>query len=290
MELLTPLHFKNYELLDCGNFQKLERFGDFITARPEPQAVWQKKWSDAEWKSKAHAIFEQRGSHQGEWITKKDMPDNWKINYNYNGLNINLKLALTQFKHIGIFPEQAANWDYIFECVKTLKAHTPKVLNLFAYTGGATLAAKAAGADVVHVDSIKQVINWANENMEMSNLNDVRWTLEDAGKYVQREVRRLKKYQGIMLDPPAYGLGTKGERWKLEDMIDGLLADCKKILDPEDHFFILNTYSLGFSSLIIENLLSYHFPKAGNLKFGELYLHASTGSKLPLGVFGRFKS
>jgi 23S rRNA (cytosine1962-C5)-methyltransferase len=290
MLLLTPQHFKDYELLDCGNFRKLERFGEYITARPEPQAVWQKKWSDAEWKSKAHAIFEQSGSHKGEWLTKPEMPDHWKLNYNHNGLNINLKLALTQFKHLGVFPEQAANWDYIYESVKGLKTAAPKVMNLFAYTGAATLAAKAAGADVVHVDSVKQVVNWANENMVLSKLNDVRWTVEDAGKYVQREVRRMKKYQGIILDPPAYGIGSKGERWKLEDMIDDLLGDCKKILDPEDHFFILNTYSLGFSSLIIENLLNHHFPKAANLKFGELYLQATTGCKLPLGVFGRFRS
>ncbi len=290
MLLLTPEHFKEYELLDCGNFQKLERFGNFITSRPEPQAVWQKSWSESEWKSKAHAIFEQSGSHKGEWLTKPEMPDHWKINYNHAGLNISLKLALTQFKHLGIFPEQAANWDYIYESVKGLKNPMPKVLNLFAYTGGATLAAKAAGADVVHVDSIKQVVNWAHENMDLSKLSDVRWTVEDAGKYVQREVRRLKKYQGILLDPPAYGLGTKGERWKLEDMIDEMLGDCKKILDPEDHFFILNTYSLGFSSLIIENLLNHHFPKANHLNYGELYLKASSGTKLPLGVFGRFRS
>jgi 23S rRNA (cytosine1962-C5)-methyltransferase len=290
MLLLTPKHFSDYELIDCGDFEKLERFGEFVTSRPEPQAVWSKRLSEEEWKSQANAVFKQTASHQGEWHVKGKMPEQWNLKYQHGDLDINFKLALTQFKHIGIFPEQASNWDFIFESVKQLKSPMPKVLNLFAYTGGASLAAKAAGADVVHVDSMKQVVNWANENMLLSRLSDIRWTVEDAAKYVQREVRRLKKYQGIILDPPAYGIGAKGERWKLEDMVNDLLADCKKILDSEDHFFLINTYSLGFSSLIIENMLAYHFPDAQNTESGELFLQAGTGYKLPLGVFGRFRS
>ncbi len=288
MQLLTPKHFRDYELLDCGQFEKLERFGKYVTRRPEPQAVWQKTWDEATWKEKTDAEFRQTGSHKGEWVTKRGMPEHWNLSYSHHDLNITFRLALTQFKHVGIFPEQAANWDYIYENVKGMRTEVPKVLNLFAYTGGASLAARCAGADVVHVDSIRQVVNWAGENMQLSGLSDIRWTVEDAVKYVQREVRRLKKYQGIMLDPPAYGIGTKGERWKLEDMIDALLTDCKKILDPEEHFFILNTYSLGFSSLIIENLLKHHFPEVRKPETGEIYLQAKTGSKLPLGVFGRF--
>lgn len=166
-----------------------------------------------------------------------------------------------------------------------MKTPNPKILNLFAYTGGASLAAKAAGADVIHLDSVKQVVTWANANMELSNLNDIRWIVEDAMAFVKKEVRRGKKYNGIILDPPAYGHGTEGQKWKLEDMISEMLHNVMDLLE-EERFLILNTYSLGFSSLIVENLLG----KQKNLQSGELYLQSRTGFKLPLGVFGRFFS
>jgi 23S rRNA (cytosine1962-C5)-methyltransferase len=193
------------------------------------------------------------------------------------------RLALTSFKHVGIFPEQASNWDYIFQSVRSFKTIQPKVLNLFAYTGGASLAAKAAGADVIHLDSVKQVVTWANANMELSGLKDIRWIVEDAMTFVKKEMRRGKKYNGIILDPPAYGHGTEGQRWKLEDMISEMMSNVLSLLDPEENFLLLNTYSLGFSSLIVENLLS-GLPQ---LETGELFLQAKTGYRLPLGVFGR---
>lgn len=290
MLLLHPLYWTDYELLDCGNFEKLERFGEFVTIRPEPQAVWDKVWSDTEWKKQAHVIFTQKSSSSGEWKKVKNMPDQWIIRYPIQALkqsqSINLRLGLTSFKHVGVFPEQAVNWEYIATSIKKLKTEQPKFLNLFAYTGAASLAAKAAGADVYHVDSIKQVVSWARENMEKSKLSDIRWVVEDALKFVKREIKRGNKYQGIILDPPAFGHGPNGEKWKLEDSINEMMKGVLDLLDEKEHFLILNAYSLGFSSIIIENLLK---EKGGeHLETGELFLQAKSGIKLPLGVFGRF--
>jgi 23S rRNA (cytosine1962-C5)-methyltransferase len=290
MQLLTPQNFTDYELIDVGNFEKLERFGQYITIRPEPQAVWDKTLSNSEWEKRAHIKFIPRSSSSGEWKKLKQMPDQWQIKYTINNSEafIKFRLGLTAFKHVGIFPEQASNWDYIFETVKKMNTPQPKVLNLFAYTGGASLAAKAAGADVTHVDSIKQVVTWSKENMDISALDNIRWVVEDALKFVKREEKRGNKYNGIILDPPAFGHGPNGEKWKLEDNINEMIKGVLNLLDDKEHFLILNAYSLGFSSLIIENLLKV---KAGeNLNVGELYLQATEGNKLPLGVFGRWKN
>ncbi len=287
MELLTPLHWKDYELLDCGDFEKLERFGKYITIRPEPQAVWPRVWPESEWKKQAHIRFVPKNSNSGDWVKLKSMPDQWQIRYELpNHNDIVFRLGLTSFKHVGVFPEQAANWDYIVQSIKSMKQSKPKVLNLFAYTGGASLAAAAAGAEVTHVDSIKQVVTWANENMQLSELNNIRWMVEDALKFAQREERRGNKYNGIILDPPAFGHGPKGEKWKLEDNLAEMMKNVLRILDEKEHFLILNAYSLGLSALVIENLLK---ATAGDrLMIGELYLQAKSGVKLPLGVFGRF--
>lgn len=286
ISLQAPTHWKAYQLLDVGNFEKLERFGDYVLIRPEPQAVWSPALSQSEWEKLAHARFVPFNSSSGNWQKFKPMPDNWEINYQEPHFALRFRLALTAFKHIGIFPEQANNWAFIFDAVQQLKNHKPpKVLNLFAYTGGASLAAKAAGADVIHLDSVKQVVSWAKQNMELSKLDNIRWLVEDARKFVQRELKRGNTYNGILLDPPAYGLGPNGERWKLENQINELLADVSKILAPQ-HFLVLNTYSLGFSSLILHNLIEQHFSKA-KPQIGELYLHANSGKILPLGVFSR---
>jgi len=288
IETLTPTAWKDYELIDCGDFEKLERFGNYVLIRPEPQAIWGKGLAESEWQRLHHIKFKGRSATTGEWVKKNDqIPDRWRINYKTKDLDLTFRLGLTSFKHVGIFPEQAANWDFIAEKLGKMKTETPKFLNLFAYTGGASLAAKAAGADTTHVDSIKQVINWANENQEISKLDGIRWTVEDALKYVKREVKRGKKYNGIILDPPAYGNGPNGEKWKLEDQLLEIMNDISHLLDEEEHFLILNTYSLGFSSLIVENLLENVFPKGKNLQTGELFLKASSGYKLPLGVFGK---
>jgi len=291
ISLLTPTHWKDYELIDCGDFEKLERFGNLVLSRPEPQAVWKKTLSDQEWKKLTHIKFKGRSATSGEWLkTSAHLPDRWNVEYKNEEVKINLRLGLTSFKHVGVFPEQAVNWDYISSSIKRFKNPKPKVLNLFAYTGAASLIAKAAGADTTHVDSIKQVVNWANENQELSGLKDVRWVVEDALKFVQRELKRGKKYNGIILDPPAFGHGPNGEKWKLEDHIQEMMHDVVQLLDEEEHFLILNTYSLGFSSVIVENLIKTSFPQVQNLETGELYLQATSGIKLPLGVFGKFNS
>lgn len=295
MKLLTPLHWKDYELLDSGHYRKLERFGSFILSRPEPQAVWDPSLSDSEWEKMAHATFRKdKGSNltseKGEWVEKPGMKHQWQIGYQHGGLDIKFRLGLSGFKHVGIFPEQASNWDYIYEKVKALPVEKPKVLNLFAYTGGASLAANAAGAEVVHVDSVKQVITWARENMEVSQLDNIRWMVEDAMKFVQREVRRGNKYHGIILDPPAYGRGPNGEKWVIEEQLNDMLKQCQQLLHPEHHFYILNLYAIGFSSLIVETLISTIHGKVKNPEYGELYLKDKYNKKLPLGIFGRFST
>lgn len=290
IQLCTPVYWKDYELLDCGDFEKLERFGELILIRPEPQAVWKKNWSEEDWVRQHHIRFKGRSATSGDWVKKNSrLPDRWKISYQNLNAEINLRLGLTSFKHVGVFPEQAVNWDYIADTISKFRKPQPKVLNLFAYTGAASLIARSAGADVTHVDSIKQVVTWANENQELSGLKDIRWVVEDALKFVKRELKRGNLYQGIILDPPAYGHGPKGEKWKLEDHIQEMMSDVVGLLDPEEHFLILNTYSMGFSSVIIENLVRSSYPKVENLEIGELFLQARAGSKLPLGVFGKFR-
>jgi 23S rRNA (cytosine1962-C5)-methyltransferase len=185
---------------------------------------------------------------------------------------------------VGVFPEQAVNWDYIQDSIQRMTVDKPKFLNLFAYTGGASLAACASGAEVTHVDSIRQVVSWANENMQLSDLDNIRWMVDDALKFVKKEQRRGNKYHGIILDPPAYGHGPNGEKWKLEEQINEMVHAVTDLLHEKEHFLILNAYSLGFSSLILKNLFSHTGSK---LEVGELYLSGKFGTTLPLGVFGR---
>ena len=236
----------------------------------------------------ADITFKQRVSHNGEWINPKNNPSKWQIEYKHKQAKILFNLSLTSFKHVGIFPEQAANWDYIIENIKKVKGEQARFLNLFAYTGGASIAAKAAGADVTHVDSVKQVVSWSRQNMESSGLTDIRWVVEDALKFVKREVKRGKTYHGIILDPPAYGIGANGERWQLEQQINEMLGDVNQILDKKQHFLILNVYSLGLSALLVEGLVKTNFPQSTELENGELYLQAQSGIKLPLGILARY--
>ncbi len=290
IQTLTPEHWKNYKLLDSGNFEKLEQFGKYILSRPEPQAAWDKSMPEEEWERLSHAVFkrDKNSQEKGLWHNKSRMPERWMLHYKTGQLDLTFKLALSSFKHVGIFPEQAANWEFIYERVKAMPIQQPQVLNLFAYTGGASLAAKAAGADISHVDSVKQVVSWSRENMELSHLDNIRWVVEDAMKFVKREVRRGKKYNGLILDPPAYGRGPEGEKWVLEEQINEMLKLCSELLDPEHHFFIINLYSLGFSTLITENLIKCSFGRVLNPEMGELYLEDSFHKKLPLGTYYRF--
>ena len=289
--LLRPLPtWADYELIDSGNFKKLERFGAYILDRPEPQALWSPALSDAEWRRLAHAAFDRKGTNtdEGSWQQRPEMPDQWWMSYKMGKTDLQFRLGLTAFKHVGIFPEQADNWHYSQAAIAKLPPNA-KVLNLFAYTGGASLAAAAAGADVTHLDAVKPVVSWARQNMEQSQLKDIRWVVEDALKFAQREAKRGRTYQGIILDPPAYGRGPDGEKWVMERNIAELMAACAQIVDPAGHFIILNLYSLGYSSLLADNLLAQYFGRfATQREAGELYIADRANRRLPLGVFGRY--
>lgn len=282
----TPAAWTDYELIDSGDGQKLERFGQWIIARPEPQALWRPTLTD--WSSRANATFEKspKSDERGEWRLDNRMPEQWNISYR----DLNFRLGLTAFKHLGIFPEQAANWDYISQAIAQIGG-TPSVLNLFAYTGGATLAAAMAGAEVTHVDSVKQVVNWSKENLELTNpgANNVRWIVDDALKFVQREVRRGKRYNGIILDPPSYGRGPDGEKWVLEENIYEMLKCCSELLVDKGGFVVLNLYSMGLSAVLARTLMRQLFGEAAAEQMGELYVEDSFGKQLPLGVFYRME-
>ena len=293
----------DYQLLDSGNYQKLERFGQIVMARPEPKALWDKSMSDADWARMCHtrfvpgAGFAKAGKEDsGTWERLKKMEDQWYIRYN-GSPKFRLRLGLTSFKHVGVFPEQAPNWEYIYEHTSALVAKAkaanrpaPRVLNLFAYTGAASLAAKCAGADVTHLDSVRQVVTWARGNMEESRLDGIRWVVEDALKFAKRELKRGNKYQGIILDPPAYGHGPDGEKWKLDELLFDLLKTVAGILEPKDSFMVLNLYSNGYSATLGETLVKQAFglsAQTDGLESGELALMDNFGKALPLSIFVR---
>ena len=290
-EALIP-RFPDYELIDSGDFEKLERFGRYVVRRPEPQAIWRRSLTEQEWRRLADASFlrDGRSEERGEWRLRAGMPSRWTVDYAYEGMRLRMRLGLTSFKHVGLFPEQAANWNFIYDnCVRMrAEERTPKVLNLFAYTGGATLAARAAGADTTHVDSVKQVVTWARENMEQSGLEGVRWIVEDALKFVQREVRRGNRYNGIILDPPAYGRGANGEKWILEDNIGERLECCARLLEPCGAFLVLNLYSMGLSATLASTAVRQAFGTPFEEQFGELCFDDRAGKRLPLGTYCRF--
>lgn len=292
MKLITPSAWDDYELIDSGNFEKLERFGPYFILRPEPQAIWNASLPTDEWERMATAWFkkEKNDPEKGRWMLRKDMPEQWIIQYQYKTMNISMRLGLTAFRHIGVFPEQAENWNYIYDLVSVMDRPQPKVLNLFAYTGGASLAACTAGAEVIHVDSVKPVINWARENMETSGLKGIHWVVEDALKFVRREVRRGSMYNGIILDPPAYGRGPDGEKWILEENLNELIQLCAMILLPSKSFLLVNLYSMGFSALVLENLVNSYFPAKIEKESGEIFLADKYEKRLPLGTFLRFRN
>ncbi len=291
-ELLFP-GWEEYELIDCGDFEKLERYGRYVLRRPEPQAMWRKSLSEQEWSARADAVFSRDASSEerGRWQLSPKMPDRWVVGYDCRGSRLRMRLGLTSFKHVGLFPEQAANWDFIHDTVSELSEElgdvAPRVLNLFAYTGGATLAARAAGAEVTHLDAVKQVVGWAGENLAASGMEGVRWIVDDALKFVRREVKRGRKYNGIILDPPAYGRGPDGEKWVLERNICELLECCAAILEPGNSFLVLNLYSMGLSATLARSAVGRVLPQPAAEQFGELCMEDSCGKILPLGVYYR---
>ena len=289
---LTP-NILDYELLDTGDGEKLERFGKYVVRRPEPQAIWHKSLKESEWlKADASFLRDAKSEERGEWRLKPTMPSRWNVAFDYKSMHLRMRLALTSFKHVGIFPEQAANWMFIYDTIEELKAkgiERPKVLNLFAYTGGATLAARAAGGDVTHVDSVKQVVTWSRENMEQSGLDGVRWIVEDATKFVEREVRRGNKYHAILLDPPAYGRGANGEKWVLEDDICNMLECCAALLEKENAFLVFNLYSMGLSAMLARTAVHQAFGVPQSEQMGELYFEDKSHKQIPFGTYYRFR-
>lgn len=296
MKLLSPSSWKDYELIDSGDFEKLERFGDYTLIRPEPQALWQKVLSDQEWKKLATARFAREQSDnfrftdevKGGWKRNQGMPESWQINYRYNDLNLTLRLALTGFGHVGIFPEQGENWNFIYDTIHSWKTNKPKVLNLFAYTGAASVVARQAGADVTHVDASRPGLNWANQNMQLNHLTDIRWVYEDAVKFVKREVKRGNRYNGIIMDPPPYGRGPDGEKWTLQDKLNELISLSSQMLEKKDSFFILSMYAVGLSAIVGLNVVTTHF-EISDPEYGEFFLRSKNGKDLPMGTFLRFK-
>ncbi len=294
MNLIHPSSWKDYELLDSGNFEKLERFGKVTLIRPEPQAIWQPVLSHDEWKQKAHVHFtrEQKDNFRfgeevkGGWKKLKPVDDSWQVSYQYGSLNLTLRLALTSFGHVGVFPEQGSNWNFIYDTVTSWKK-PGRVLNLFAYTGAASVVARAAGADVTHVDASRPGLNWANQNMQLNNLKDIRWVYEDALKFVKREAKRGNKYNGIIMDPPPYGRGPEGEKWTLQEKLNELVYLASQLLAPTPSFFILSMYAVGLSSLVGLNVIKTHFSST-NPEYGEFFLKSRTGRDLPMGTFLRF--
>ena len=298
--------WKDYELVDSGSFEKLERFGSYYLARPEPKALWDKTLPESEWQRLTHtrftpgAGFGKAGKEDsGTWNRLRKMDDQWYISYKglQGGPDFRLRLGLTSFKHVGVFPEQARTWEFIYRNSRELVlkarnegAPVPKVLNLFAYTGAASLAARAAGADVTHLDSVRQVVTWARGNMENSAMDNIRWVVEDALKFARREARRGNLYQGIILDPPAYGHGPDGEKWKLDECLFDMLRQVSSILAPKDSFLVLNLYSNGYSAVLGETLVRQAFGGSGmQTESGELVLEDRFGKKLPLSVVVRMR-
>lgn len=264
--------WEDYELLDAGGGKKLERWGEIITIRPELQAYFKSEWSFGEWKQKAHFEFESAtGKNSGKWKKlKQNAPENWIIEWD----SLSANLELTKFKHLGMFPEQASNWEFIQENLSADK----RFLNLFAYTGFASLVARNTGAETIHVDSVKQLISWAKQNMESSQIEGIKWVHEDALKFALREVKRGNKYDGIIMDPPAFGLGAKGERWKIEQKLPELIETASKLL-TKDGFLILNTYSPRVSLEDIERIANKYFVKK-KIELTELWMITTTKKQL----------
>lgn len=282
-------NWNDYKILDMADGQKLERWGDVILARPDPQIIWKEKTYSEKWKN-INATYHRSKTGGGVWEYKKKMPNQWQIKY--KELTFNIKPM--GFKHTGLFPEQAVNWDWMMNKIKKANRDI-KVLNLFAYTGGATVACAAAGASVCHVDSSKGMVTWAKENIASSGLAErpVRYIVDDVVKFVNREIRRGNKYDAIIMDPPSYGRGANGEVWQFEDNIYDLVDLCTKVLSDKPLFFLINSYTTGISSKVLENILNLTVSKKykGKVSSGEVGLPMENSNLvLPCGIFGRWEN
>ena len=279
--------WKDYEVLDTGDGEKLERWGNVILRRPDPQTIWPKA-RPGEWE-RADAVYHRSANGGGRWEFRRQLPDRWTVRYG----ELSFHVRPTGFKHTGLFPEQAANWDWMAGLIRERGGKDLKVLNLFGYTGGATLACARAGAHVTHVDAAKGMVAWAKENRELSGLPETscRWIVEDAMRFVQREIRRGNRYDGILMDPPSYGRGPSGEVWKLENELYNLVETSSQALSQEPVFFLINSYTTGFQASVLSNMIE----KCVRSRFGgvidsqELCLPVTGGGVLPCGASGRWR-
>ncbi len=284
-------NWKDYEVIDTSGGEKLERWGDFFLVRPDPQVIWNTKKTNPLWRN-PNGHYHRSNKGGGEWEFNK-LPEAWQINYK----NLTFNLKPFSFKHTGLFPEQATNWDWFGDIIRKEKAQIPdkeiKVLNLFAYTGGATLAALEAGAHVTHVDASKGMVNWAKENAESSGLRErpVRWLVDDCKKFVEREIRRGNKYDAIIMDPPSYGRGPKGEIWKIEESIFPFIELTTQVLKDDALFFLINSYTTGLQPAVLSYMINTCIvPKfGGHVESNEIGLNVSSnGLVLPCGASGRW--
>lgn len=282
-------NWKDYEILDMANGEKLERWGDILLIRPDPQIIWTSPSFPEKWKN-VHAKYNRSSTGGGNWTYNKKLPESWKVHYK----NLTFLIKPMGFKHTGLFPEQAVNWDWMIQ--KIQNANRPiSVLNLFAYTGGASVACSYAGASVCHVDSSKGMVTWAKENMLASGLQDkpIRYIVDDVVKFVNREIRRGHTYDAIIMDPPSYGRGANGEVWKFEENLPDLIELCTKVLSEKPLFFLINSYTTGISSMVLENLLNLNINKKhkGIVSHGEIGLPMKNSSLvLPCGIYGRWEA
>ncbi len=279
-------NWEDYEILECGDGMKKERWGDVILVRPDPQVIW--PLSSRDW-GEYDAFYHRSIKGGGQWEYRRKIPDSWTIQYG----DATLKIRPTDFKHTGLFPEQAVNWDWVSGAIRKAKK-PPKILNLFGYTGGATIAAAMAGAEVCHVDAAKGMVAWCRENAALSGLQDapIRYIVDDCVKFVEREIRRGNQYDGIIMDPPSYGRGKKGEIWQFERDLWGFLKSCRKLLSKTPLFILVNAYTTGISPTIVGNLLSDALVESkGSITSGEIGIPiSSSGHALPCGLYARWRN
>ena len=279
-------NWKDYEVIDTGDGEKIERWRDVILRRPDPQAIWPKQKPEL-W-DKWDGYYHRSNKGGGEWEFRRRLPEKWTVEYN----DLKFYVRPTGFKHTGLFPEQAVNWDWMSGLIKDSKRDDVKVLNLFGYTGGATIACAMAGAHVTHVDAAKGMVLWAGENRTLSKCDETRtrWIIEDAGKFVAREIRRGNHYDGILMDPPSYGRGPSGEVWKLEDELYALVSECAKLLSDNAIFMLINSYTTGLQPAVLNNMLTMTAKKAhsGHVIADEIVLPVTAGGVLPCGASGRW--
>ena len=287
----TADQWKDYICLDAGSGEKLESWKGVVLRRPDPQAIWPANTKASQWKN-ADAVYHRSNKGGGSWEYRKKLPESWTVSYG----DLNFKVSPTGFKHTGLFPEQAVNWDWMDELIKGCEGEEIRVLNLFAYTGGATMACSAAGAaEVVHVDASKGMVQWAKENRDLCHLEDrkIRFIVDDCLKFVEREKRRGRTYHGILMDPPSYGRGPDGEMWKFEKEITNLINACLGILDEHALFFLINSYTTGFSAIVLENMMKTMILKEhpeGTIETGEVAIPVKNRDiLLPCGIYGRWQ-